>query len=83
VSAKFAMPRIGSAITIFWRGQFEFDKLGASSRGRNRVWVAQRHHFDSVLIRPEDEGITWARGHEGKAVDALRVASALAASRSA
>jgi hypothetical protein len=53
-------------------------KVWRHGRGRYGIWKAQRHGYSDIRLRQEDEGITWCRGHEGMAVDALRVAVALA-----
>jgi len=41
-------------------------------------WRVDYVSFRPLEIRPEDEGITWCRGHRGPQVDRLAVVAALA-----
>jgi hypothetical protein len=83
VSAQWSPRHLhtGMAITVVVRRvggpYFLQTRLGRRGFGRRRQWTASEHGWDDRVIHLEEESIEWCRGHEGKAVDALRVAAAL------
>lgn len=83
MSAQWSPRRLeyGAAITVVHRPHVTyliFAHFVMKGGKRSKRAYAERHGFDDLRINLDEEGLMWARGHSGPAVDALRVSVALA-----
>jgi hypothetical protein len=80
--------RIASFRTDVFQGHFQgHGPLVESSYELAHTWLRRRQDASGVTwwpsgswafeIKPEDEGVTWCRGHRGPAVDRLAVVASL------
>lgn len=76
------MPKVGDKITVLVNGSLVHCVLEKRVEPMNDVWNVSTHetysHREMVALATDLKGITWCRGWSGKAVDALRAATALA-----